>query len=225
MSTDRTTPRPAGAPTVSLWSLREDVSVEPGAAGALVVRHGVWEEVVPCPDPVFREVLWRMTLGPVLLSNIDTRLGHPPVRARQLPYGGRADGTGQAWLTLRRLSHLVVRSLGVSDLGGPLLSVLALSSDCCFDPVWLPAGSLIRLSPSTTLRVEGDGLVLESVLAPYRVLLHRPEAVWVVRVLDTPISPAAAVALPAAPAATADIMAYLAAAGMTDPVDDDPAGG
>ncbi|MHC3474082.1 NADH oxidase [Streptomyces sp. 7R007] len=194
-----------------LWSLREEVTVEAYAGGELVLRCGAAAEAVRCADPVLREVLRRMTLGPVLLSNVHTSLAHPATRAP----GARLPETSPVWPVLRSLSHLVVRSLGTDDEKGPLLSVFTLTRDTAFDPVRLPAAAPLRLSPFATLRTVAGALVVESVLTPFRVVLHRPEAAWSARVLARPMSPATVLALPPAPATAADILAYLAAAGMT----------
>jgi len=204
-----------GPGTVPLWSLREEVTVEASVDGELVLRGGGTAEAVHGADPVLREVLRRMTFGPVLLSNVDPSLARPAVREP----GAWEDGISPVWPVLRRLSHLVVRSLGTGDKKGPLLSVFTMTRDTFFDPVRLPDGDPLRLSPCASLRGEAGGaLVLESLLAPFLVVLHRPEAAWSVRVLARPLSPATVLALPLAPAMAADILAYLAAAGMTEKV-------
>ncbi|MGW5660936.1 hypothetical protein ACWEWG_12675 [Streptomyces sp. NPDC003758] len=211
MSCDPEVPQ-TGPRTLPLWSLREEVTVEAYTDGELVLRCGGATEAVRCADPVLREVLRRMTLGPVLLSNVDASLAHPATRAP----GTRPAEASPVWSVLRRLSHLVVRSLGTDDEKGPLLSVFTLTRDTAFDPVRLPAAVPLRLSPFATSRSEAGALVVESILTPFRVVLHRPEAAWSAQVLARPMSPAKVLALPLAPATAADVLAYLAATGMTD---------
>jgi hypothetical protein len=211
VSCDPEVPR-SGPCTLPLWSLREEVTVETYADGKLVLRCADTAEAVRCADPVLYEVLRRMTLGPVLLSNVDASLAHPATRDPATP----PTWAPPVWSALRRLSHLVVRSLGTDDEKGPLLSVFTPSRDTAFDPVRLPEAAPLRLSPFATVRSRAGALVLESILTPFRVVLHRPEAAWSARVLTHPINPATVVTLPLAPAAAPDILAYLAAAGMTD---------
>ncbi|XUL92256.1 hypothetical protein ACQ86D_41415 [Streptomyces galilaeus] len=199
--------------TLPLWSLREEVTLEASMDGELVLRDGCTTEPVRDTDPVLYEVLRRMTFGPVLLSNVDPSLAHPAIREP----GAWECGTSAVWPVLHRLSHLVVRSLGTDDKRGPLLSVFTKTRGTFFDPVRLTDGDPLRLSPWASLRGAADGApVLESTLTPFRVVLHRPEAAWSVRVLARPVSPATVLALPLAPATAADILAYLAAAGMTE---------
>ncbi|MBT2404107.1 MULTISPECIES: NADH oxidase [unclassified Streptomyces] len=197
------------APTVHLWSLSEDVVVDQHAGSDSLVLTSRWgQERLDRPAPVVREVLRRMELGPVLLANALN--GSEDLYVVMLP-------------TLSKLSHLVVRTLGVDDLMGPLLSVLPLSPAAPFVLVRQPRERRVRLPRHVALSVpeSGIGCVLESVDSPHRVVLHRPEAAWVATMLAWPTTPdAASKALPLPPQVTEDIIGYLCAAGMVTTVDD-----
>ncbi|MCX5141939.1 MULTISPECIES: NADH oxidase [unclassified Streptomyces] len=209
--------RSTGSHTVDLWSLREDVVVEPDETGeVLVLRGRLGTERISRPGPLVREALRRMELGPVLLANIEEEAED-------------TDGEGSTYLvllpTLRPLSHLIVRTLGIDDLNGPLLSVSATSRHATFAPVRVPARRRLRLPGGVSLTLEKAGFVLEATGSPHRVQLHRPEAVWVVGLLAWPITPdAASAALPLPAEVTEAILGYLAAAGMAAPVGDEQPG-
>ncbi|MGW0389324.1 NADH oxidase [Streptomyces sp. NPDC003042] len=197
------------APTVHLWSLSEDVVVDQATGGDSLLLTSRWgQERLERPAPVVREVLRRMELGPVLLANALS--GPEDLYVLMLP-------------TLSRLSHLVVRTLGVDDLRGPLLSVFPLSPGASFVLARQPGERRVRLPRHVAFKVpeSGIGCVLESVNSPHRVVLHRPEAAWVATMLAWPTTPdAASAALPLPREVTEDIIGYLSAAGMVAPVDD-----
>ncbi|MEU3058841.1 NADH oxidase [Streptomyces subrutilus] len=201
------------APTVHLWSLSEDVVVDQGAGGDALLLTSRWgQDRLDRPSPAVREALRRMELGPVLLGNAVS--GTEELRLLTLP-------------ALTRLSHLVVRTLGVDDLKGPLLSVFPLSPAAPFVLIPQPGERRVRLPRHVALTVpeSGTGCVLESVDSPHRVVLHRPEAAWVAMMLAWPTTLAAAsAALPLPPNVTEDIFGYLSAAGMVAPADE-PADG
>ncbi|MEU0744358.1 NADH oxidase [Streptomyces sp. NPDC006134] len=194
-----------GDRTVHLWSLSEDVVVEAGRAEGQLVLTGPWgPELIDGTGATVREALRRMELGPVMLTNVGPGASAPVVL---LP-------------VLERLSHLVVRTLSVDDLGGPLLSAAPVARTASFRlaplpghrPVWLPADVTVRRAPR--------GFTVESSGASYKVLVHRPEAAWVLGLLAWPVSPddaSASLALP--PGVTEAILEYLAAAGMAAPVE------
>ncbi|MFC3575174.1 NADH oxidase [Streptomyces yaanensis] len=205
-------PRVVGSRALHLWSLREDVVVEVDADGReLVLRSGSGTERISRPDPLVREALRRMELGPVLLANVVARID-----------GGDEDGREERALlvllpVLSRLSHLMVRTLSWEDLRGPLLSVVSTRPGAVFTPVRLPAQRLIRLIGGVSLTLEKAGFALNSAVSPHRVHLHRPEAVWVVGLLAWPVTPSHACAvLPLPPEVTWAMLNYLAAAGMTE---------
>ncbi|GGX96618.1 NADH oxidase [Streptomyces hiroshimensis] len=206
-------PDPVGTRPLHLWSLRGDVVVEQGEGDGDLVLRGSWgTERIANADPLVREALRRMELGPVLLANVE---------ARREPGGDRPGSYFVLLPTLVRLSHLLVRSLGLDDFKGPLLSVSPLSPDAFFAPVRLPARRRVRLPAGASLTLEpaGAGLALESSGSAHRVVLHRPEAAWVAGLLAWPVTPDAASArLPLPPEVTAGILDYLAAAGMAAPV-------
>ncbi|WP_434597793.1 NADH oxidase [Streptomyces sp. A5-4] len=208
----------AASTTFHLWSLCEDVIVEPGESDDELVLTGHWgTERIEQPDPLLREALRRMELGPVLLANI--------VAGEDGSDSG--DATHLVMLpTLSRLAPHLVRTLGLDDLKGPLLSVSAASRHAAFTPVRLPARRPVRLPKDVSLTLESAGFALESSGSPHRVVLHRPEAVWVVGLLAWPVTAdAASAALPLPPEVTAAVMDYLAGAGMAAPVDPPEAAG
>ncbi|MFJ9041580.1 NADH oxidase [Streptomyces sp. NPDC102406] len=200
---------PADAVTVHLWSLCEDVIVEHDAGADQVRLKSRWGvDCLERPGPGVREALRRMELGPVLLANaVDTP---EDLYAVMLP-------------ALDRLSHLVVRTLGVDDLGGPLLSVFPETPDAPFTLVWVPGERPVRLPRRVVLTMHENGLSLEAAGNPHRVVLHRPEAALVVALLAWPVTPdRATAALPLPPHMTEGIIRYLAAAGMAAPADEEP---
>ncbi|WP_175408015.1 NADH oxidase [Streptomyces sp. TRM64462] len=191
--------------TVHLWSLSQDVVVEAGDAEGQLVLTGPWgPERVDGAHAVVRDALHRMELGPVLLANVEPRSG---VRLVLLPL-------------LERLSHLVVRTLGVDDLGGPLLSAAPVARTASFRLDRLPGWRPVRLPADVTVRRAPRGVTVESSDAPYRVVLHRPEAAWVLGLLAWPVTPDdASACLDLPPGMTEAILDYLAAAGMAAPAD------
>ncbi|WP_331766180.1 NADH oxidase [Embleya sp. NBC_00896] len=199
----------ADAPTFHLWSLSEDVLLHRGSNQEQLVLTSRWGvDRLDRPHPAVYEALRRMDLGPVLLANAaDTRPGPDSPPAGEVQPVVRA--------ALRGLSHLVVRTLGVDDLRGPLLSVVPTAPQASFSLVRLPARQAVRVPGHVTLTVLDSGLVVENAQSPYRVVLHRPEAALVVALLAWPATPdAASPALRLPPRVTADIIDYLAAAGM-----------
>ncbi|GGO51263.1 hypothetical protein GCM10012287_32880 [Streptomyces daqingensis] len=211
-------PLPAGSCPVHLWSLSEDVVVEAGENDDEIVLTGRWgRECVEGGCAVVREVLHRMVLGPVLLVNAGVRSS-----------GSDSDPNAYLFLMLMlsRLSHLVVRTLGLDDLKGPLLSVQPASRRASFTPERLPKLGEVRLPPGVSFTLEPAGVALELVDSPHRVVLHRPEAVWVVGMLAWPITPdEISSALPLPSKVTEGILDYLAGAGMATVVRARTAGG
>ncbi|MFD8376752.1 NADH oxidase [Streptomyces sp. NPDC059688] len=229
--------RVVGSRAVHLWSLHEDVVVEEDATGqGLVLRSRFGTERISRPDPLVREALRRMELGPVLLANVVPRASAAGEDATESAAGEDATesaaaedatddaiegATEGAYLVLLpvldRLSHLIVRTLSWEDLRGPLLSVVSTSRDAPFAPVTLSARRLIRLIGDVSLTLEKAGFALARGTSPHRVQLHRPEAVWVVGLLAWPATPSdASSVLPLPPEVTQAVLSYLAAAGMTE---------
>lgn len=198
---------PADMVTVHLWSLSEDVIVEHDEEHDQLVLKSRWGvDYLERPGTAVREALRRMELGPVVLANAaDAQVD---LYAVMLP-------------ALSRLSHLVVHTLGVDDLGGPLLSVFPVAQDAQFTLVWLPGERRLRLPRRVVLTMAESGLALEAAGSPHRVVLHRPEAALVAAMLAWPVTPDKASAeLPLPPELTEGILRYLAAAGMAAPADD-----
>lgn len=213
---------PADIATFHLWSLSEDVVLERSPEEAEVLLRSRWgTDRLRITAPAVYEALRRMELGPVLLDNAAPRAQRA---AQGEPDPGAAPGTDMYVLmlpVLDQLSHLVVRTLGADDLTGPLLSVFPLSLGAPFTLVRLPGERRVRIPGEVALRVLASGFALESADSPYRVVLHRPEAALVVALLAWPVTAEAAsriLALP--PRVTAEIIGYLAAAGMATAVDE-----
>lgn len=198
---------PVGRLPLHLWSLSEDVAVET-SPDEVVLTGRFGTERLSDPDPIVREALRRMELGPVLPANVATD----------------PEDDGSVYLvllpTLSKLSHLTVRTLGLDDLRGPLLSVSPESRQATFSPDELSTADRIWLPRDVRVTLEAAGVALESAASLHRVVLHRPEAVWVVGMLAWPVTPDAATeALPLHPEVTDGILRYLAGAGMAKPVD------
>ncbi|MFE7463359.1 NADH oxidase [Streptomyces sp. NPDC057499] len=226
--------------TVHLWSLVEDVTVETGDTDDRLELAGRWgTEWVDGADPVVRAALRRMELGPILLANVVP--APKPADAAQPPGSGTpagsaephgppdegpseepSDASGVLMLVagLERFSHLIVRTLGLDDLRGPLLSVTPLSPQASFALLRLPGEEPIWLPRDTTFTLRPGGFILESPNSSHRVTLHRPEAVWAVGMLAWPVTPDdLSRALPLPSAVTKDILEYLAAASMAMPAE------
>ncbi|MGW0565301.1 NADH oxidase [Streptomyces sp. NPDC003016] len=202
-------PHLAGRQMLHLWSLSEDVVVKAGAGEELVLSGRFGTERIEHPDPFLREALRRMELGPVLPANVEAVAANGDFEADACPVPPP---------TLSRLSHLVVRTLGLDDLKGPLLSVSPASRHASFAPVRLAAQSHLRLRKDVSLTLEEPGVVVRSAASLHRVVLHRPEAAWVASTLAWAVTPdEASAALPLPPEVTEGILRYLAAAGMTAP--------
>ncbi len=191
-----------------LWSLREDVQVTLEPADGPVRLHSRWGDVaIERPSPPVREALHRMSLGPISLENV---MGARP----RSPDAARTASWARLHEVLDRLQPLIIRTLG-SASGQPLLSVVPLTSQARFRPVPLAPDAQVRLSAFAELRTDGREYRLESPLALHRVLLHRPEAVWLISSLGRPTTASAyADAWPLPDSVAADALAYLAAVGM-----------
>jgi SagB-type dehydrogenase family enzyme len=217
---------------VRLWSLREDTLVEFDHDGDRVVVITASHEIDLGPlggpgsdpsaptgqaadadpfGPVVRESLRRMALGPISLANV-----LPP---RHLA-GGQAAWDRLGHL-LDRLAAIVVHSLGAHD-GQPLLSVVPVAESAAFRLPLLQPRHVVRLCRFAGLRPVAGEMVLESPIAPYRVLLHRNLACRVAVSLANGVSVAdLAMTLRVARPVVTDLVAYLVAAGvvvLADPV-------
>ncbi|AWT43329.1 MULTISPECIES: NADH oxidase [Streptomyces] len=201
-----------GSRTLHLWALREDVVVRTDDDGSVVLSSGRFgTERIAEPDRIVREMLRRMELGPVRPANVEVAPGRP---------------APQAWVTgpvlppaLAGLSRMVIRTLGMDDLKGPLLSVTPVAADATFAPDGVP-GHPLRLPRDARMASAPAGLVLASARSKHEVVLHRPEAAWVAAMLAWPVTAqTAAAALPLPHTVVHDVLGYLVAAGMAVPAD------
>jgi SagB-type dehydrogenase family enzyme len=198
---------------IRLWSLREDALVESGSDDQLLVFTRWGDIEIDDPSPVVREWLYRMSLGPVSLENLlptqsrgqDDQLG--PVQ--EDPEYGRVRNV------LEKLGSCVVHSLGLTDMGGPLLSAVPISRQATFELPVIDADHPVRLSRFAAMRASDGEVVLESPLARHRVVFHRSLATRVVGSLGKATTVAdLAPALDVAESLVADIVTYVAAVGM-----------
>jgi SagB-type dehydrogenase family enzyme len=202
---------------VPLWSLTEDALVELGEDGSLVVMTRWGEFDFGVVDALTAESLRRMALGPVRLGNVippgpdSHRFAEPGTEP-----GGPSRGEPSAALgpVLARLRGSVVRSLGLDDGKGPMLSVLPVGIADEFVPVMVPPRRRVRLSRFAALRPGEGGLLLESPVSSFQVLLSRPHAIRIASALAVPVTVAdvaaeAELALPVAE----EVLGYLAGTG------------
>jgi SagB-type dehydrogenase family enzyme len=204
---------------VALWSLREDVLVDMGGPASSVVLSGRWGETrLHRAGPLVREALRRMSLGPISLANVAAELAADSSVRPSSPGGRTATVTGaqaEILMVLHRLQHMVVRSLTLEGADHPLLSVVPIAQSARYRPDAVDRQRPVRLSRFAFLRSEGEGFVLEGPVSLYRVVLHAPEAAWVVSMLGRALTVdeiAAAVPLPAA--VVAEIVGHLLGTGM-----------
>jgi SagB-type dehydrogenase family enzyme len=216
MTTDAVYGGLPGSEGRELWSLREDVSVEAGPGGLIRLR-GRWGAItIQRATAVVQDALHRMSLGPVSLRNV-AGTGHPSgaFEQREAKTGARS-----LYEVLERLQPLVVRSLAL-DSGQALLSVVPLMPGARFHPVPLPPRLPVRLSRFAQLRTDGNEYRLESSIARHRVLLHRPEALWLIGSLARAATAAGCAGAFPGQAPVLAALAYLRAAGMLDAADEE----
>lgn len=188
-------------------SLADDVLVESDDRGRSVVILSRWGELkLAEPTDVARDLLRRMSLGPVSLANV-------------MPMRKPASGDDSEWAGLEQvldtLSGSIVRSVGLRDRRGPLLSAIPSVAAPAFRPSALAGPRRARLSRFATMRRCGENLSLESPCAQYAVQLHQPMAARVAVVLAraTTVAEIAEV-IDAAASVVGEIVAYLVAAGV-----------
>ncbi|MFC4855470.1 SagB family peptide dehydrogenase [Actinophytocola glycyrrhizae] len=161
-------PSDSGAPpdvNLPLWSFRDDVVIEPAAGGSLVVLTRWGDVRVDSAAPAIVDSLYRMTLGPVELTNVDDL--------------DRDD----LFAVLARLPGCVVRSLGLKETATPLLSAVPLAPGEVLELPELDDTLPIRLSRFAIVREHDGEMVVESPLSRHRVVLHRPLTTWAVGAL------------------------------------------
>jgi SagB-type dehydrogenase family enzyme len=207
-----------GEGSKELWSLREDVFVEPQAPDGSLTLYGQWGDVVlRGVSQAVGQFLHRMQLGPVALENV---LGDPPGAAPTV-----AERAG-LFVTLERLRHLIVRSLGAGNGDQPLVSVVPMSPRARFRVERIDPDRAVRLSVFAALTSDGTALTLESPLSLHRVVLHGPQAAWLAVAVGRAQTPAEAARLLVLPRELVfDLLAYLVAAGMVVQCEPDAAAG
>jgi len=189
-----------------LRSLSEDVLVERSdehdARVRVVTRWG--EFVFDDVTAAVRGALERMSMGPSVVANVEpASLGEREALADMLDL----------------LSGSVVHTLRLDDNGiGVLLSVVPAAEHARFRVTEVDLDRPLRLSRFAAIRTGRDELVLESAVAPFQVVLHRPLAYRVVISLGrtTSVTELAAV-LRVSPAVVSDLVGYLVAAGVVLP--------
>jgi hypothetical protein len=200
---------PAGRP---LWSLLEDAIVDEGTEHLTV--HGRWGAIeIADTSPLVREALHRMSLGPVALENISV-LHENFVRWKT------GSGPCLIWRKLKNtldlLGGCVVPSLGLDDGAGPILSVVAVTRDAVFTLPHIEDDQVVTMRPRTEIeRLNGDQALACPGLA-YQVILHSAPATEIAKSLlnaETSIT-AVAEALQLEKTLVADVVAYLAGAGL-----------
>ena len=196
------------AETIPLWSLAEDSLLEFGEDTSLVVVTRWGEFDFPDAGPLVGEALRRMALGPVSPANVAASWEEPGGPGWTVP------GADALERVLTELSGSVVRSLGLNDGKGPMLSVVPVVPDPVFAPEEIVATRPVRLSRFSALRPGDSGLSLESPSARFRVVLAQPWAVHVAASLGKAVSAAEIAAQEGIPVEVVTrLVGYLVASG------------
>ncbi|MFI6934029.1 SagB family peptide dehydrogenase [Streptomyces sp. NPDC050287] len=196
-----------------LWSLREDCGFRPlpDDPGACVVSTPWGEIRLDAGTPAVGRALERMTYGPVSLDNVLPGFTEGPGPAGERPQYDALDAA------LGRLQHVVVRTLALAE-GTHHLTVVPIARRARFTPGRPDADAVHRLSRFVTLRAGAEGWVAESPLAAHRVLLHTPQAGWLVGCYARPTTVREAARMLGLPVEeTALVVGYLETAGMLVP--------
>jgi SagB-type dehydrogenase family enzyme len=197
---ERQVPSDPGAPpdlSVPLWSFRDDVAIEPTPGGGIVILTRWGDITVEEPTPAIEDSLYRMTLGPVALTNVA---------------GLDQDDLDKVFA---RIPGCVVRSLGLRDSATPLLSATPITPRGVIELPDLDATMPIRLSRFAFVRESDGELLLESPLSHHRIALHRPLTTWVVGSLGRATTCAdIAQGINVAQSLVIEIVSYFAAGGM-----------
>jgi SagB-type dehydrogenase family enzyme len=192
-----------------LRSLSEDVLVERSdehdARVRVVTRWG--EFVFDDVTTAVLGALERMSMGLSAVANIEP--ASPDERAA---LAGMLD----------LISGSTVHALRLDDGIGVLLSVVPVAEHARFRVAAVDPDRPLRLSRFAAIRTGGDGLVLESALAPFQVVMHRPLAyLAVVSLGRTTTVTELAAALRAPSSVVADLVGYLLGAGVVLPATQD----
>ncbi|MDQ3789607.1 MAG: SagB family peptide dehydrogenase [Actinomycetota bacterium] len=171
--------------------------IEPVVGGSLVVLTRWGDVRVDSPAPAIVDSLYRMTLGPVALTNVDD-LDRDDLRE-----------------VFTRLPGCVVRSLGLQETATPLLSAVPLAPGEVLELPEVDERVPVRLSRFAVLREDAGEMVVESPLSRHRVVLHRPLTTWVVGTLGRATTARdIAQGINVTLGLTTEILAYLVATGM-----------
>lgn len=189
-----------------LLSLLEDTLVEHVTESSVLVASRWGDFRLESPGPAVRELLSRMSLGPVVPGNSLHHAGKPLQEKEH----------AEVSHALRTLEGCVVHSLSDGSAAGPLLSAEPVALQARFTLPEHLQGRSARLSRFTVIRVSGERLLVESPLALHRVVLHRPEALRVVGglVREATVGETATSLSGLPPLLVADTVAYLVAAGV-----------
>ncbi|MEV0525499.1 NADH oxidase [Streptomyces sp. NPDC050439] len=215
-----------------LWSLREDVVVESDAlTGSLVLTWDHGTARMASQGPTVLEVLRRMQLGPVLLGNALVDNAVVDDALVDDGEGGRVRDA-KVYFMMRpvfgRFPHLLVRTLGLDGLSGPLLSIAPLAGVGGAPAPQADAGRAslavlpldqarpIRLFLGLSFAFDPLTATFESCTASHRLVIHRQEAMMVFALaLARPVTLQAITAvLPLPGDVTEGVLCYLAAAGV-----------
>ncbi|MFE3070639.1 SagB family peptide dehydrogenase [Streptomyces sp. NPDC059247] len=210
-------PAPRDTRLIELWSLREDTKVRTAAdeAGTGLVST-LWEDIrLPMSDPVVHRALERMTYGPVSLDNVLPGFSVTGAVSRDPRRAALRS-------TLDAVRQAVIRTLALTD-GTEQLSVVPIVREARFTPRMPAPETTHRLSRFATLRVGTGDMVLESPLSTHRVVLHTPQAMWLVSCYVRPASVRDTARLLDIPLEVVrKAVGYLEASGMLVPGSDGP---
>ncbi len=197
-------------------SLRPGVAVEPGAAGECVLTGPFARLVLRRLHPAIREALGRLAPPGAVGGGL----------ARQVRRSGGSDALARWYYLLGQLAQRGVLTFSVRGGADCLATLVPAAETFCLPLRQTRLTQPHRLSRFAYFHRDGDEMVLESPLAPARVVLHDGRAAAVVHVLALPRTVAELTErvpdLP--PEAAGPLLALLHAGGMLAATEDsDPA--
>lgn len=201
---------PGGRP---LWSLTEDVMLANGGDNRLIACTRWGDIIIDDHSDLVYESLRRMSLGPVALENV------AGVREDFVNWKTGGNEACTAWWRIRQvldqLAGCVVPSLGLNDGGRPIISAIPLSTEARFVFPRVDDTSWIELIADCAIAEKDDRWVLTAPGAAHQVEVRDP-ATAVVNSLARGGRTVRAVAVAARidKSVAADVVAYLAGAGI-----------